>query len=99
MLLPRFSIRWTLGLTTAMAVFFVAVRAARQGTDWAIAIVAVICLALVIFSLYGIGFLFAVFTNALLRQVSPKQVNQNPFVVEGQFPPQDIPKNPGRDVI
>ena len=97
MLIPRFTIRWSLVLTTAMAVFFIAVRSAREGENWALAFVAFVALALVVFLIYGFGFLCSFLASRVLNDFFPKQENQNPFVVEGQFPPQAIPKNPMPD--
>lgn len=97
MLIPRFSIRWTLALTSVMAVFFIAVRNAREGETWALAIVAFAVLALAVFLVYGFGFLCSYLASRVLNDFFPKQKSQNPFVVEGQFPPQAVPKNPTRD--
>ncbi len=97
MLIPRFTIRWSLALTTVMAVFFIALRNARAGETWALAIVAFSALALVVFLIYGLGFLCSYFASRFVNDFFPKQENQNPFVVEGQFPPQVVPKNPVRD--
>lgn len=99
MLLPRLSIRWILGLMTVMAVLFVAVRQAAGGAEWAIAFVAFVVLTLAVFILYGLSFLVAYGSNTILKAVSPKQQSQNPFVVEGQYPPQVVPKNPVQDQV
>ena len=99
MLFPRFSIRWTLGLMTVSAVLFVALREAASGTEWAIAFVSFVVLGICMFLFYALSFMVAYGANALLRAVSPKPENQNPFVVEGQYPPQAVPKNPVQDQV
>lgn len=97
MLIPRLSLRWILGSTTALAVFFMALRQAANGTDWAIALVILVALATGIFLLYGVTFLVAYGANNILKSVSPEKTAASPFVVEGQYPPQQIPRNPIRD--
>ena len=94
MLLPRLSIRWGLGLMTVMAVFFVAVRQAADGEEWAVAFIAFTILGLATFILYGLTFLVAYWSNSVLKAIAPKSKTQSPFVVEGQYPPQVVPKNP-----
>lgn len=99
MLIPRLSIRWLFCLTTVLAVLFVALRQAASGTEWAVAFVAFVILGLTIFVLYGLSFLVAYGSNAILKTISPPQKNHNPFVVEGQYPPQQVPKNPVQDQV
>jgi len=97
MLIPHFTIRWTLTFTTVMAVFFIAVRNASEGKTWALAIVALAAMTVAVFLVYAFGFLCSYLASRLLNDLFPKRENQNPFVVEGQFPPQAVPKNPVGD--
>ena len=97
MLIPRLTIRWILGLMTAMALLFMTLRQAMEGTVWAVACMAFIALAVGIFVIYGLSFLVAYGANGLLKSVSPQRETHNPFVVEGQYPPQQVPKNPVQD--
>ena len=94
MLLPRFSIRWMLLLTTVLAVLSVVVRQATLGSSWAIALTATVALSAAIFLLYGVMFLLACGLASLTRTLKPPQQPENPFVIEGQYPPQDVPRNP-----
>lgn len=94
MLLPRFSIRWMLLFTTVLGGLFVVVRQATLGSSWAMALSATFALSAVIFLFYGVIFLLAYGLASLTRTLNPPQKPVNPFVIEGQYPPQDVPKNP-----
>jgi len=39
-------------------------------------------------------FLLAYGLASLTRTLKPPQQPENPFVIEGQYPPQDVPRNP-----
>ena len=93
MLLPKFTIRWILGAMFCVALLFVVARQAIGGEPWAISIVAVVGLTTLIFFLYGLSFLGSYAMLRVLRRYFPPVENQNPFAVEGQFPPQQVPKN------
>lgn len=97
MLLPRFSIRWVLMLTTVLALLFVAVRQAFLGQSWAIGLTAVLVFVTIAFIFYACAFLAAYALARATRSLHPPEVSENPFVVEGQYPPQMVPKNPQRD--
>lgn len=97
MLLPRFSIGWTLLLTTVLGSLFVVVRQAFLGQQWAMAVSAVLALGLVVFLVYGAAFLSAYGLARLTRTLNPHKETKNPFVIEGEYPPQMVPKNPYGD--
>ena len=97
MLLPRFSIRWTLSLTAVSAVLFVIARQAVLGHQWAIAISGVLVLLVCSFLMFGAAFLLAYGLARATRSLSPPESPSNPFVVDGQYPPQMVPKNPVPD--
>lgn len=81
----------------AMSVLFVAMRQAMDGQVAALALMAAVGLAVGTFLLYGLAFLAAYGANRMLQSLSPKRAAQSPFVVEGEFPPQQVPKNPVQD--
>lgn len=97
MLIPRLSIRWILGLTAAMALLFVALRQALERTEWAVAFIAFVVLSVAVFLIYGLSFLVAYAANGLFKALSPQKSSHNPFIVPGQYPPQQVPKNPIQD--
>lgn len=92
MLLPRFSIRWILTLTAVSGVLFVIVRQALLAKTWAIACSAIMAFVIAIFLMYGGMFLLAYWLAKATRMLNPEAKPSNPFIVEGQYPPQQIPK-------
>ena len=98
MLVPRFTIRWVVWLTTVLALLFVVVRQAFLEADWAIAMSVVFLLVAGIFLFFGVTFVLAYGLARFTRTLTPPQAPENPFVVEGQYPPQEVPRNPyGQD--
>lgn len=93
MLLPRFSIRWILLFTTVVCVLFVVVRQAFLQQPWAIAISATLAFTVAVFLSFGAMFLAAYALARATRALKPQQKPSNPFIVDGQYPPQMIPKN------
>jgi|GEM_PF-1549947 len=93
MLLPRFSIRWILIITALSAVMAVIIRQAFLAKSWAIACSAVMGFVVTIFLLYGGMFLLAYWLAKVTRMLNPSEKPTNPFIVEGQYPPQHIPKS------
>lgn len=92
MLLPRFSIRWVLLLTTVCSIlFFVAARAVR-GQAWAIAFTAAVVFCVASFLLFGVNFLSAYALARATRSLNPPEKPHNPFIHEGAYPPQVVPK-------
>ena len=94
MLIPRFSIRFLLLLTTLCAVFFSIVTLAVQGSQWAIAVsVAVAGLALSMLvqaSTFGVAWTVASFCGVFRRRESAT----SPFA-SAKLPPQYIePQTP-----
>lgn len=92
MLLPRFSIRWILIFTTTLSVLFVVVRQAFLQQHWAMAVSATLAFSIVIFLIYGAMFLAAYALARATRTLQPPKAPANPFIVEGEFPPQLVPK-------
>lgn len=92
-LIPKFSIRWVFALTCICGFLAVIVRQAYLSQVWAIAFTAIMALVASIFLTYGVMFVLAYFLAKATRSLNPKQKPSNPFVVEGQFPPQMVPKS------
>lgn len=93
MLIPRFSLRWILSFTTVLGVLFVVVRQAFLQQTWAIAFSAAVGLLVAIFLTYGVLFMLAYGLAKATRTLSPTKKPSNPFIVEGQYPPQMVPKS------
>ena len=93
MLIPRFSIRWVLLLTSVLSVVFVVVRQAFFEQKWAIATTAMLAFLALVFLAYGAMFVFAYWLAKATRTLNPPQKPTNPFIVDGQYPPQMIPKS------
>jgi dolichyl-phosphate-mannose--protein O-mannosyl transferase len=93
MLLPRFSIRWILLFTTVVCILFVVVRQAFLMQVWAIAVSAMLGFAVAVFLAFGAMFLAAYSLARTTRSLKPPEAPSNPFIVDGQYPPQMIPKN------
>ena len=89
MLIPRFSVRFLLLLTTFCAVFCFVVTLAVQGSQWAMAVsVAVVGFALsmvVQASTFGVAWATATFFGVFRRQESAT----SPFA-SAKFPPQVV---------
>lgn len=94
MLLPRFSIRWILVFTTSVSLLFVVIRQAFLQEKWAIAFSATLAFTIAIFLIFGAMFLAAYALARATRTLKPPKAPANPFVVEGEFPPQQVPKRP-----
>ena len=94
MLVPRFTIRWIVGLTATMGILFAVVRQAFLNAHWAIAITTVLVLVSAIALLFGATFLMAYALARVTRTLAPPKPPENPFIVEGQYPPQEVPRNP-----
>lgn len=92
LLIPHFSIRWILALTSVTGILAVVVRQAYLQKTWAIACTAMMALVASIFLAYGAMFVLAYFLAKATRSLNPADKPTNPFVVEGQYPPQMIPK-------
>jgi hypothetical protein len=90
MLIPRFSLRWLLLLTTVCAVFFLVVRFAFRGDFWAIGLVVTVVTLVVASFTYGLLFSLAFVLAALLRLVRPSSRSASPFATDA-LPPQVIP--------
>lgn len=94
MLLPRFSIRWVLLLTALLGFSFLIIRQAILGSHWAMAFSATLTFSVTVLLLYAVTFLGAYALARATRSLNPPEKPRNPFVVEGQYPPQMVPKGP-----
>jgi len=90
MLIPRFSIRWLLAMTTACAVFFAIVASAVRGQIWAVAISVSVASLAVAFLLYAIFFLFAWWVSLIVDAARPTALPRSPFA-DASMPPQLVP--------
>jgi hypothetical protein len=88
MLIPRFSIRVLLVVTTVCGLFFYVVTLAIQGSHWAIAVSAAVGGLLVNFLLFVGVFSFGWLLAALRRSVRPSLQSGSPFATSD--PPQQI---------
>jgi hypothetical protein len=68
MLIPRFTIRWLLSLTTVAGVFSLVVHLALRGQSWAIAVSVTVGSLVLAFFLYGAFFVVA-YTVATIQGV------------------------------
>ena len=93
MLIPRFSIRWILAFTAVLGALSVVVRQAFFQKEWAIAVSVMLAFGVAIFLIYGGMFVMAYWLAKVTRSFKPAEKPSNPFVVEGQFPPQMVPKS------
>ena len=93
MLIPRFSIRWLLLFMLSLAFLFLMVRQAFLLQKWAVALTAGLAFVVGIFLCYAAMFLTAYGLAKLTRAIDPPQKPSNPFIVDGQYPPQEIPKH------
>jgi hypothetical protein len=90
MLLPRFSLRLLLGLTTVCGVFFLVVLEATRGRAWAIAGTAAVAGLLLTLFFYAAIFVMAWVLAAVWTRLVRRPVMRSPFAAAGP-PPQLIP--------
>lgn len=90
MLVPTFSIRWLLGITTISAFFFLVVNFAIAGHTWAYCAATAIVVFALAFMFYGLMFLFAFWMTRITRLARPKPKPSSPFATD-TLPPQIIP--------
>jgi hypothetical protein len=90
MLIPRFTIRWLLGLTAVCSVFFLVLASALRGQLWAMALSIAITSAVVAFLCYAALFGVAYALAALFGAVRSQPRGGSPFAA-GVPPPQLIP--------
>lgn len=81
MLFPRYSLRWVLGGTAIAGLLLVAVRAANQGSAWAVGVTAGAVGLLVFLGVYAWLFFLVWLISILLRAVSRTRAPQgrSPF--------------------
>ena len=90
MLIPNFSIRWLLGITTSAAFFFLIVNFARSGHKWAFGLSAAIAFGLLLFVFFALMFFFCYWLTRVTRIAQPKPKPISPFATD-TLPPQIIP--------
>ena len=90
MLIPRFTIRWLLGLTAVCSVFFLVLASALRGQFWATALSIAIASAVVAFLCYAAFFGVAYALASLFGVVRMQPRGGSPFATAAP-PPQIIP--------
>lgn len=88
-LLPRFSLKVMLVLTTVLAFCFLAFRQAILGQYWAQAVVTMLGCCVALFALFAILFAIAYFFSIVGRERIATRV-ESPFA-QDRLPPQVIP--------
>lgn len=88
MLIPRFSIRWLLGLTTFSAGVSLVLAYAVRGQPWAIGMVASLWAVVIIAVFYAAAFLLAWLLNQCLAATLSKgrTAGHSPFAAPGPAP-------------
>ncbi len=85
-LIPQFSIRWLLGLTTVCAVIFSIIGAAVRGHYWTAGVSVAIVSLVVVFVVHALFFaLVSVFTVGSSSPMRPMSPGESPFAA----PPDD----------
>lgn len=90
MLIPRFSIRLMLVLTTVFAVFFMVMSFAGRGSNAAAAVVSGVLTIGIAFAVYALLFSAAYALARLVRLTRPSEPPSSPFAAD-RLPPQVIP--------
>ncbi len=94
MLIPRFSLRLMLGVTTASACFFYLVMRAMRGQHWALGTSIAIGSLLLAMLLHVFFFGLAWLLSLILRPFQSQPIRSSPFAAAG--PPEQVipPTNP-----
>jgi hypothetical protein len=90
MLIPRFTIRWLLSLTTVAAVFSLVVHLALQGRAWAISVSVTVAGLALAFFLYGVFFAVAYLAASFQGLFRGRPMDESPFAT-AEPPPQLVP--------
>jgi hypothetical protein len=90
MLIPRFTIRWLLSLTTVCAFFFLIAGTAVNGKMWAVGVVTAVVTLLIAMLTYAFLFVWAFALARFFRSIRPNSPPASPFATD-QLPPQVIP--------
>jgi hypothetical protein len=90
MLIPRFTIRWLLSLTTVSAVFFLIVTCAVQGDAWAVAVSLGVASLAIAFLVYGVLFGVAWLIASAVGVFRAAPSGRTPFATT-EPPPQIVP--------
>jgi hypothetical protein len=88
MLIPRFSIRWLLGLTTFSAGVSLVLAYAVRGQPWAIGIVATLWAVVIIAVFYAAAFILAWLLNQFLATtyLKRRRAGDSPFAAASPAP-------------
>jgi hypothetical protein len=100
MLIPRFSIRWLLGLTTFSAGVSLVLAYAVRGQPWAIGIVAGLWAVAIIAVFYASAFIMAWLLNQFLASILLKRrpTGDSPFAAASSAPsPFSLTSQPADD--
>jgi hypothetical protein len=90
MLIPRFTIRWLLSLTTVAGVFFLVVHLALRGQSWAIAVSVTVASLALAFFLYAVFFAVAYTAVSIQGVFRGLPMDASPFAT-AEPPPQWVP--------
>ena len=93
-LTPRFTIIWVMALTIMAAAAAVVVRQSYLGSQWAAAVTIILLYLGMVMVAFALTFLAAYSLAWATRTLNPPKTPENPFVVEGQYPPQMVPQQP-----
>ena len=93
MLIPRFSLRWLLAVTTVCGVLALVVAQAVRGSAWGLAVTWTMVALLVSFTLYASVFLLAYSVERLIAK-SRKKKAASPFATDAPPPQYVAPLDP-----
>lgn len=94
MLIPRFSLRWLLGLTLVCSLYFVVLAAAVRGAQWAIALSVATGSVAVVATVQIFCFLLAWSLGKTFRIFRVRELPQSPFATARPAPQVLRPLNP-----
>lgn len=87
MLIPQFSLRWLLALTTVCAVVFSIVGLAVRGSQWAVAVSVGIGSAVVVIVIYGLVFALVWVFSVVMSSLGRRWAGSAGSPFQSEFPP------------
>ena len=87
MLIPQFSLRWLLALTTVCAVVFSIVGLAVRGSQWAVAVSVGIGSAVVVIVIYGLVFALVWVFSVVMSAWGRRRIGSTASPFQSEFPP------------
>jgi uncharacterized oligopeptide transporter (OPT) family protein len=90
MLIPRYSLRWMLGVTACCALISTVLSFALRGQPWALGLSLALGVLIGCFLVYGVVFVVAYQLANLLRVSRRAPLTGSPFASENQPPPQVV---------